>query len=528
MKLSDFNPTQNTSSLIAGEAIAAKDLVETWASDGKAYKVSISNYSAVGNVDYGTAQTSTATGRIAAQTSVVASDTQAYSRQAVVTDSNGSVFTLTDAGASVGLRLSKYAPSGDLLGTVAIATATQRLNHHILLLSNGNIACVTAVSTDLEYAVYDANLTVVKSLTTGPGITSHYFAACSLSAGGFAILYQMSGGTPLLSNIVTYDNTGTAVLSATNVWVRTGTTGTQYHRMLQLSNGNLAVAVSSANTAASIGLFSAVINTSGGIVRAFTSMDVTGSMGWYPELAVMTGFFAVSMATASNQIAYVYNNAGTLQGSNFTAATTAGNLILKTKMISDGTAFWLIWHRSSDTACCVTKLPTSGTGYLTNVVTTTTTQYNFFLDAFYENGVICAVSMANTGNTAPTMWLISTVTGFLRNTAPTTFGVVPGTTNGKHPRVIAGGDSSFIALYEYATTAGTHLCIGKYAKTAVIGVAQSSAAAAAAVRMFSQAGAYEINAVLGTSVAFDHSTTATVGNKGTILPRSVTLKGIGA
>ena len=526
MKLSDFNPTQNTSSLVAGESFIPKDLAEIDGYYGKAYKVRVSNFAAIGNVDYGTAETSSATGRIVAQTSVVASQSVAYARQAVTIDSSGNIFTLTDAAASAGLRLSKFAPSGALLGYVDIVTVGQRYNHHILLLSNGNIACVWWITSSLEYAVYDANLVNVSALANIATVPSAYFAACALSGGGFAVLYQQNT-SPLLSCIRTYDNSGVSTLAETTVWTRTGTTGTQYHRMLQLSSGNLAIAVSSNNTAPSTGLYYGVITTAGVSVKSFTSLDATGSMTWYPNIAVMTGYFAVGMANGTNQKAYIFDNSGTQQGSAFSAATTAGVDSNRTKIVSDGTAFWLIWQRNTDSKCCTTKLPTSGTGYTTVVTTTSTTQYGFYLDAFYENGLICAISTTS-ANTAPTFWVISTATGGLIDPAGTTFGVAPGTNGGSYPRVIAGGDRSFIALYDYATTAGTLLCIGKYAKTAVIGVVQATAAASSTVRMYSQAGAYEINAVNGAVAGFDHTTNSLTGNKGAILPLGVTLRGIGA
>lgn len=526
MRLSDFNPTQNTSSLVAGESLATKDLAEIDGYYSKAYRVRVSNYAAIGNVDYGTAETDAATGRIVAQTSVVASQSVAYARQALITDSSGNIFTLTDAAAGAGLRLSKFSPAGALLGYVDIAAATQRYNHQILLLSNGNIACLAYSGSNVEYAVYDANLVNVAALATVAASPNAYFAACALSGGGFAVLYQKNSN-PLLSCIKTFNNSGANVLAETTVWTRTGTTGTQYHKMLQLSSGNLAIAVSSNNTVSSIGLYCGVITTAGAIVKAIASLDATSGMSWYSNLAVMTGYFAVGMANGTDQKAYIFDNAGTQQGSPFSAATTAGTGFSRTKIISDGAAFWLIWHRNSDSKCCTTKLPVSGTGYTTVVTTTSTTQYNFHIDVFYDNGLICAISMTGT-NTAPTFWVISTVTGGLVDSAGTAFGVAPGTSCGTFPRVIAGGDRSFVASYDYVSTASTLLCVGKYAKTSVIGVVQSAAVADAKVRMYSQAGAYEINAVLGSVAGFDHTTNSLTGNKGAILPLGVTLRGIGA
>jgi len=526
MQLSDFNPTQNTASLKAGENLTAKDLAEVDGHTGKAFRVRVGNFAAVGNVDYGTAQSSAATGRIVTQTSVVASQSAAYAKQAVVMDDYGNIFTLTDAAAGAGWRLSKFAPSGALINYVDISTSTGRANHHLILLSNGNLACVVYTVGAITYAVYDSNLGIVSASANVANAANGNFSACALSGGGFAVLYQQNSN-PLLSCLKTYDNSGTNTLAETTVWTRTGTTGTQYHRVLQLSSGNLAVAISSNNTVSSIGLYYAVISTAGAIVQAFTSLDTTGSMAWYPNLAVMTGYFAVGMANGTNQKAYIFDNTGAQQGSSFSAATTSGGASNKTKIVSDGTAFWLIWHRSSDSKCCTSKLPTNGTGYTTIITTTATTQYNFFLDAFYDNGLICAISMTST-NTAPTIWVISIATGNLIDSAETTIGVEPGTTGGSYPRIIAGTDRAFIALYDYATTAGTMLCVGKYAKTAVIGVVQANAVADASVRMYFQAGSYETNAILGVSSGFDHSANSLAGNKGSIFQYGATLRGIGA
>lgn len=135
--------------------------------------------------------------------------------------------------------------------------------------------------------------------------------------------------------------------------------------------------------------------------------------------------------------------------------------------------------------------------------------------------------MAGSGGFAPSMWVISIKSGILINGSVTLFGVAPSSGNGSYPRVASGGDRSFIAMYDYASSAATNLFVGKYAKTAIIGVAQNSAAADTSVKLYSQAGAYETNEIAGTPSAFDHSINSVVGNKGSILPFSVTLKGIG-
>ena len=531
MKLSDFNPLGNTSSLIAGETLTANDLVELDSYTGKGIKIDVADFAAAGNVTYGTAQTSAATGRIIAQTQITATQLSAYQRQAVCKDSSGNIFTVGFSGTKT--QLLKYSAAGTLLGTVDLDGGLgASYTHKIFALSNGDICVVYTEGSNVYFTIYTANLALVKAITTAAAIGGFYdFATCALSGGGFAIIYRPSGGS-LDNKLLTFNNAGTAVLAATTIWTRTGTSGAQYHQIEQLSNGNLAVAMQSMNTVSSIGLFYGVVTTAGVSVQAVTSLDSVAGNAEYPELAVMSGYFAVARANGTNQKAFVFNNAGTLQGSGYSVATLAGTGTGTgtIKLVSDGTAaFWLIHPQSTGSLEKLVKLPITGTNYTTNTINTSTTQYNFAIDAFYENGLICAISMAGTGNTAPTMWICSTDTGLLANPAGTTFGSVPGTTNGYYPRVIAGGDRAFIAMYDYTTTAGTFLCVGKYADTAVIGVAQVGAAADAVVRLYSAAGAYQTTATGGSGgVAFDHTTNNLVGNKGTILSRSVTLRGIGA
>lgn len=532
MKLSDFNTEGKLGFITAGEALTRKDPVYLDGLSGKGYKCDTTDYAAVGTVTYGTPQTSEATGRIVAQTSVVGGQTIAYARQALVKNSSGHIFTLANNSGANGVTLTKFNFAGAVLGSVILeSAATPFYNHHLLELPNGNLAAVYSSGSVLSYAVYDTNLVAVKAVTSITSISSDYFSACSLSAGGFAIVYHDAGGTCFLNKLVTYNNAGTAVLAATTIWTRTGTSGGQYHKIAQLSNGNLVYAIASNNTVSGMGLYHGITDISGVIVTAFAALHATAS-SWYPELSVMSGFYAIERhAVAGTTKVYVLNNAGVLQGAEFSEVTDGGASANNTaKLLNDGTAFYLIWHRSSDSKCMLSKLPTTGTGYTSAVITTSVTQYNFFLDAFLEHGHICAISMAGSGATAPTMWVVDVAAMALVNVAGTTFGTAPVTTNGTFPRVIAGGDGTFIAMYDYSSGAATNLCVGKYAQTAVLGVAATSAAADERVALNTLAGCYEINAIVGSaSKAFDMTTNPLVGNKGTLVAKGAcTLRGIGA
>lgn len=515
----------NSLDISTNEAIAARDLVEMDAITGKASRVRTTDCAAVPTVIYGTAQTSAATGMIVAQTEVINNQTQAYSRQAVVHGADGSIFTLTNGSASVGMKLNKYSPAGALLGTVAVDTANSYVNHHLLLLSNGNLACMGQYTGAQKYAVYNQALAAVKGITAMEVPSDAHFSAVSLSAGGFAAVYQQ-GANPLLARLTTFDNSGTEILTPTTIWTRTGTAGTQYSRIAQLSDGNLAIAATCTSGTGSTGLNHGVFTTGGDTVLAFVNKDATAGGYMFPEISVLPGYYCISKPNGTNQLAFVFNNSGTLQGAGFTAATSAGNSLNKTKLVSDGTAFWLIWARSSDGSVMVTKIPATGSGYVTTVLTAAS--YNQYLDAFCENGAICYVTMDGSTNTRPYLWVVNTTLMSLVFSSNTPFGVAPSTASGSFPRIIPGGDSSFIVLYDYQSTPATNLCLGKYANTAIIGVANANASAGALCNVSQNSGAYSCNAIGGSPAkAFDMSSTpALYGNKGTVMNNGVVLKGM--
>lgn len=515
-----------TFNLLAGGAINANDIVQL-SPDGRAYPIECTDYAAVANCTYGTNQTNAATGMIVAQTQVVAATTAAYYRQALLRGNDGSIYTFTAQSTSGGLMLSKYSASGALLAKADIETgATPYYAHQMFFLSNGNI-CVFASrsgTNTISFAIYDTNLTAIKSLATIATAASAYSSACGLSGGGFAVVFHPSA-TPLASQLCAYDNAGNVVLAPTAIWTRTGTSNVQYHQMAQLSDGNLVITVGSANTSSSIGLFHGIVSISGGSVLPFVNMDTTARDSLH-ELSVMDGYYAVCAYCGTQQKAFVFTNSGILQGSPFSAA--GGGASPAIKLLNDGSNFFMIWPRDSDSKEVLTKIPVTGTGYITTDVTLAgTSQFNTKIDAFYERGLIVVVSQNTTTNAAPVLWVIDASTGILLSKSGTSFGVAPGTTSGLYHRVIPGGDCSFICLYDYTTTASTNLYIGKYANTAILGIAQQSANGGNLVRVAGVLGAYAANYARGTaSKAFDHSATSINGNKGTLLNYGCVLKGL--
>jgi len=532
MKLSDFNPIGTTLQLIAGDAITKDDLVEVSALTGKVYPVEVSDYSAVPTVTYGTAQTSTATGEIVATTYIVLGNTLAYARQQVlVNDTDKSIYTLTNHLIANGLLLTRFTPNGDILFSVDIdATATAYNNHHMFYLSNGNIAVVAMSSTSYYYAIYDTSLNVVTAKTTSAEtcLAAGRLSAIALSGGGFAVVFQQLTN-PLLSRLATYDNAGAIVLAATTIWTRTGTTGPQYHKIEQLSSGNIVVAVSSANTVASIGLFHGIVTTGGVSVLAFTNLDTT-SAALLPELSILTGYYCIARKENGTVNASVFNNAGTIQGAETsTVSSTSVNENFAKLVNNSVDTFWLLCPSATPAKTVLVKIPITGTNYVTTAVQATGTLYDCHIDAFYDDGFIICTSTPRVSASAPVLWIVDTTTGLLVTASATTFGSMPGSYLADSIRVIYGGTGVFICVYAAAATGPyTALVVGKYANTAIIGVAGASANEGSLVPIYQSAGAYKINELLGsTNKSFDNNTTTQCyGNKGTMIRNSVVLRGI--
>lgn len=517
-----------TSSQIGvGENVATNDLLYLCGTSGKGFRAETTNYAAVGAMAYGTAQTNEATGQIVAQTSIIAALTSADAGQAVLQNQDNSIFTLSAYNGNNGAKLTKFSAVGELIGSVDVdTTLTQSRCHKIMELGNGNIAVAFVIAGSpgtLKFAIYNNYLEEIKALTTIASIytagTHPFFDAVALSGGGLSVVYHDSG-SPLESRLVTYDNAGIAVLAATAVWTRTGTASTQCHAMVQLSNGNLAIAVSSNNGVSSFGLYYLVCTTAGVSVFAPTLLDTTLTGQLIPSIVSSgTGYFAIGRANATNQKAWVFNNAGAIQGSGFSAATGVGTFNNKTQLLWSGTDFYLIWHRSSDTKCVLTKLPVTGSGYATNIITTITTQYNFYISAFCKDDYIVAMSESGNSNVAPTLWVVDITTMRLVVDVGTTFGALPGgTSSGDKPKLIDAGDRAFIAMYDYISTAGTNLCIGKWAATTVLGVSTDNAVKNSVVAVANAKGTYRINKIHGSAnKAFDMTSNAMVGGKGAMV-----------
>jgi hypothetical protein len=523
---------KETFQLKASTAIAINDAVGL-GPDGRGYPISVTDYAAVTNCTYGTAQTSTATGRIVAQTQVHSdfSSTSQDDEQRIVQGDNGDLFMTRPYSTTNGIVLARYSAGGALLGTVDVNTnASVTYNPCVLKLANGNIAAVWGQDSNIRYAVYTAGLTLVvasTNLTGGVGNASHVFATVALSGGGFAVVYQPSTGGGLETYFAAFNNSGVVVVAAATIWTRTGSAGYPNYRIAELSNGNLAiVAHMTGVTGAFAGQWHGVYTTAGVVVAAFTQV-YSQTAQYQAWLKVSGAYYAIASkdkGSAASHDVYIFDNAGVQQGATYTRSDSG--MGSQAHFAAGADAFWYLSARASDSRVLLAKIPYTGGAAATvaDVTTTGPSSYGFITRIFVDNGLIVGVFKQSLQQY---LFVMSEASGALVNAAATAIGAAC-TSNNQSLCLIPGGDFSFIAYYDIATTASTNFVVGKFANTSVVGVAASAAAVNDYANIQQSAGTYPVNTLKGTgAVGFDHTTGATIyGNKGALMTNGVSLRGM--
>lgn len=504
-------PVQTSLFLTAGATIANEDLLEI-GSDGKAYPVTDASGAVVANK--GT--------NVYAETQVAAGYLNEFGpRNAMLKDAQGNVYVIANTSAYNNIAVYKYSSSGTLLASVgagALGTGTTYNTYcnYLRSLSNGNILVVWAdndTGQKLKFAILSTSLAVIKTATnvgTGPyGLT---IGVTTLSGGGFALVYD-NYTTNTQVRLATFDNAGNAVLAPTTIGTKTAVGA--YCYVAELSNGNLAVSYSQNS-----GQFYGVFTTGGVQVLGFTSLSGYPGNAWM-EISVIAGTFCIaSVNAAQNGIAYtVCNNAGAVLGTQTVTASSIYGWPYH-KLMNDGQNYYGVYSNSATSYLAVATIPTTGASITS--VDFSSTGYNFAIDAYLSGSNIVWVAISN-GGTAP-YYGVHTLTG-AQVTAATALGA-GNTTGMRNIAVLDGGSSTLIGYWSWSSTSACKLIRKKVFNTAILGVADYAAAAGATVGLLYGSGAYRINALnLTAPLAFDHSATTIVGNKGTLLPISAVLKG---
>jgi len=501
--------------LTAGENITFRDSVEI-SPTGEAYPIQCTNYSSVGNMG----------AFIVASTTVFAGiDIHYHRKSAVVSPITGYIYVTAPNSSNNGLTIYQYSPSGALMGSVAVnSAAVSAVDPSMVVLSNGNVAVVFSDLTNHKYAVYDAYLNqIVAATTIEASYSGQSHIAVGLSGGGFMLVWQ-SGVDTTKSKLAVYDNSGGVVRGITTIATWTGTVGPVQQQAVQLDNGNVVIAFASGFTT-TVGTYITIVSAAGASVLATVSTGDTGIVGsgsYAPAVAAGAGYFAIACwnTGATKAVARVYSNAGVLQGGPFSDANGASTKI--GKVIWDGTDFWYANSNvSGSTKINLTKLPVSGTGFVTYGVGLISGS-GYSLDGFYERNRITLVYTADGATGTQRFCVFNTKTLIQEIVNQTTSITVDSTCL---PSAVPVGDFAFLLAYITSTT--TNFIVMKYSDSAIAGVCAATAVKDTLCSLWIQTGVYSINAVKGaTGKKFDFSSANIYGNKGAIMSNAITLKGL--
>ncbi|SFL02778.1 hypothetical protein SAMN05216302_10276 [Nitrosomonas aestuarii] len=510
---------------VAAEAIEKNDLINT-APNGKAYPVVVTDYAAVPNKG----------STVIAETEVINGNSFAYSRYAVFRDPNtGNLFFVAphaSGNPGAGCRVYKYSPNGGLIGSVRASDSGGLLyNPKIKQLSDGNLVITWAPSetTDIAFFIIDKDLNIIKDHTiidANPLYGSYGMDV--LSGGGFFCSYTQVGNT---QRVIVYDNDGDVVTGSTSIKTWTGTAAGVTTNVGQLSNGNVAVVCTSMYST-SKGTFLGIYNTAGAQVLAIASVDAAAWSGTViPEIVSVSGFFVVAHARAATTVVLrVYNNAGALQGSELTFTTPSSGASLNTfRLIDDASKFYLITQSSSVLKFNISTVSTAGDLLLQKETGSFTTAGPVLaIDAFIEGDYLVAMHNNIGTGTGGTQWSYFVVGAddLLVKTQTIAFSTTA-TTGGIYGKIIPCSDFAFTAFFNFVSPQTSSFFIGKYADTAIAGVAENDASIGEVVSINQGAGNSNINAVFGSSPkTFDMSVSNIRGNKGTAMNNGVVLEGI--
>lgn len=411
-------------------------------------------------------------------------------------------------GTAQGCQVWKYNSAGLLLRTTKLDDSGGTM---VLVqakwLTNGNILVVwnqVATPYSIFFAILDKALniivpkTLIASVTTNPQAN---LSCCALANGGFAIAYAAAG---VGSYFAVRNAVGAAVYGPTLIaggpTNSSGNSAGPRFKLATLSNGNVFVGIHDTSQGSDIGRY-CIFTPTGGIAKGYTVLAGYGSgyMG-YPEVEVMPGFVCMAL---NAQRAYVFDNAGNLQGVPQQLAVGNGSVRVKT----DGTYFW-VFSTGQNSSGGMTVHRLQGNGSV--VVTSTPQPSSLYADALYERGQFVIFD----GTKA--YIVIADAAGNATVAASTTF------SSGSQT---IGGVGDFCAV---VLGTGT-FAITKYLNASIIGIAQTAVAAGNAGTLVSinqGPGGYITNEYKGTpGKSFDHSAAPIAGGKGAMYLNSVSFKG---
>lgn len=513
--------------LTAGGTIYEKSLVAL-VQNGKAYQGGNSDFVSVAN------QGSTALAETTLGSGLYTDETEQMTGRMPVLYGNDAIYVVSPYSTNKGCKLYKYSTAGALLASVNVDTSGTygMRGAQLAVMPNGNVVLLYMLSSGsgvCKAMVYDSNLGTVQtiSFTALNGGGDYTPSLCGLSAGGFTVTYVYTGDNKL--HVGVYNSSGVQqgsdiIFTAASLW---GSNGVVSLASVELSNGDVAVCGRIAS--GGYGFRMGIVRPSNQTVTLQDAQIITGNnTNERPQMvATSDGYFAVTAYadTLGGVRCLVFNNAGTLQGAG-TTLTTSGWLNCQTAFVYNN-EMYVAWYKSSTTSVTITTLPKTGTGYAN-------TEFSSIPNAGGTSAVIATVKdnflaitqRANGGN-YPLKYSIIDLSTMALIQAVASFGAAVTTSQVHHNSRLL-DDCMLAVWYSDSSSAAVKIAMVKVLDTCIMGVALNTVGPGSKVTVDIAAGVKGLSQTLRGSLAkqFDHSTADLYGNKGSILPGAVILRGM--
>ena len=502
--------------LTAGMTLVEKDLVSL-DDDGLAYKVTDAGPFATVLPNQGV--------DVIAPTSI-SGDTATSANTAPAVILPDGTFVVYAQRAGTHLRFQRYSRQGALIKQVEFAYAAPLTGSRFVALANGNMAFSAVANGNMQHMVLDPNLVPVLPLTTieTANATASHHRMIPLAGGGYALSYARA--TPAQIRFAIYSNTGAAVLAPVTAYtIGSGTPQAQI-RLAQFASGNILL-VFRFDVAGDF-VRTAVYSGTGTVVQAATLYAPMNTLLTFPRAITIGGNTAcLAWAASDTGFAGIVNSSGAVVGTTFSITSTFEPPIVA----FDGTNFKVLSLSSTNQSIRMTTFSTAGAAASATTV---------------DNGRTPFAGWAATGPSFEWSYLDGE---FLLHWGSVSLGGYSKLTRVKD-------DTSFEEVAQLGDTGGptpaqvhpplplmpgvalvTHggvslvwsFVVKRWRSAAIQGVALASATRGADVVVAALTGFLPVNEVVcPRPVAFNHNATSVLGQRGTLFPKSVALRGLTA
>jgi hypothetical protein len=504
--------------LTAGMTLVEKDLVSL-DDDGLAYKVTDAGPFATVLPNQGV--------DVIAPTSI-SGDTATSANTAPAVILPDGTFVVYAQRAGTHLRFQRYSRQGALIKQAEFAYAAPLTGCRFVALANGNMAFSAIANGNMQHMVLDPNLVPVLPLTTieTANATASHHRMIPLAGGGYALSYARA--TPAQIRFAIYSNTGAAVLAPVTAYtIGSGTPQAQI-RLAQFASGNILL-VFRFDVAGDF-VRTAVYSGTGAVVQAATLYAPMNTLLTFPRAVTIGGNTAcLAWAASSTGFAGIVNSSGAVVGTTLSLSPASN---LDPPIVGfDGTNFKVLSFFGAPLAIRMTTFSTAGAAASATTV---------------DNGRTPFSSWSGAGVNIEWSYLDGE---FLMHWGSTSLGGFSYLTRVKD-------DASFEEVTQLGNDAGippaqlhpplplmpgvalvTHggalavwsFVVKRWRSAAIQGVALASATRGADVVVAALTGFLPTNEVVcPRPVAFNHNATSVLGQRGTLFPKGVALRGLTA